>query len=164
MNDNLVPNPVEVRRLISAAEWGADNLEHLSNIAEKLADEMIEATRRATDGIPAALESIALRHIKHENGDVEMIARWCPDPGKGVALMGGPMDGAMLALPRHHETQMPPAEFLGATMTAPKRRWMEKKVTQEQALAKLEATGAVYVRAGIDKHFDRWVYIYDPTN
>ena len=151
---NLVTDIVQVSRLIAAELWGANNVDSLKDIAKQLSFEMVEATRQAADGIPAALEGIVLRHVKHDNGDVEMIALWSPDPADGVALFGGPMDGALVALPRLADTHMPPDEFLGATLTGP----------EQEAIDKIETDGALYKRVGIDKHFDRWVYQYSQTN
>jgi hypothetical protein len=160
MMPDLVTELIEARRLITAEQWGTDNLEDLGDIARELAAEMLEATREATGGVPAALRSIVLKHAKHDNGDVEMIARWSPDATQGVALIGGPLDGGLIALPRHPNNGLPPAEFLGAQYIA-KRGWMEKRITKK-AIKTVEREGVLYVRAGIDPHFDRWVYRYAP--
>lgn len=79
------------------------------------------------------------------------VVEWHPDSEKGVQLLGGAYDGMILAVPNIH-TNAPSIVRMTQILPA-------ADVDSDREIVVNEID---YQRVGIDPHFDRWVYIYDP--
>jgi len=93
-----------------------------------------------------------------DTAQIRVVLAWSPEPDV-VHLVGGPLDGARVRLPRDlHEKLNDPPQFVHVQLPPTPVAFAATRAELNRA-----AMSAEYRRAGIDPHLDRWVYEHAPT-
>jgi len=134
---------------------GKPNAEVLGALTGSLAAHV--AIRHAgTQPRPESLVVVSVK-VAPESQQVTVTLAWSPEPDV-VHLVGGPLDGARIRLPRDpHERLTDPHEFVHVALPP---THAEFPATRAELNALPRSTE--YRRAGIDPHLDRWIYKHAP--